>query len=235
MSYAEDWRNFVSKMTLPARRPSLHRDDLQAADLHRPVLEPQQEAERLNALHELDVLDSPAEEAFDRITRLTKKLFDVPVAIVSFIDAHRQWYKSSLGATVTEVSREQSFCQYVIADGTPIVVTNATQDSRFAGNPYVITNPGVRFYAGFPLQTRNGHNVGTLCLVDVEPRVFDADQLEIMSDLAHGHGRASLTDVRRERRAHGRTEPPRIQGRGGSPGRAGRSSRTAVEHDFLRF
>ena len=185
MSYAEDWRNFVSKMTLPARRPSLHRDDLQAADLHRPVLEPQQEAERLNALHELDVLNSPAEEAFDRIARLTKKLFDVPVAIVSFIDAHRQWYKSSLGATVTEVSREQSFCQYVIADGTPIVVTNATQDSRFAGNPYVITNPGVRFYAGFPLQTRNGHNVGTLCLVDVEPRVFDADQLEIMSDLAH--------------------------------------------------
>src|ERR1700733_3250549 len=66
-----------------------------------------------------------------------------------------------------------------------IVVTNATQDSRFAGNPYVITNPGVRFYAGFPLQTRNGHNVGTLCLVDVEPRVFDADQLEVMSDLAH--------------------------------------------------
>ena len=65
------------------------------------------------------------------------------------------------------------------------MVTNATQDSRFAGNPYVITNPGVRFYAGFPLQTRNGHNVGTLCLVDVEPRVFDADQLEIMSDLAH--------------------------------------------------
>jgi hypothetical protein len=132
MSYAEDWRNFVSKMTLPARRPSLHRDDLQAADLHRPVLEPQQEAERLNALHELDVLDSPAEEAFDRITRLTKKLFDVPVAIVSFIDAHRQWYKSSLGATVTEVSREQSFCQYVIADGTP---SWSPMQRRIRGSP----------------------------------------------------------------------------------------------------
>jgi hypothetical protein len=119
-------------MTLPARRPSLHRDDLQAADLHRPVLEPQQEAERLNALHELDVLDSPAEEAFDRIARLTKKLFDVPVAIVSFIDAHPQWYKSSLGATVTEVSREQSFCQYVIADGTP---SWSPMQRRIRGSP----------------------------------------------------------------------------------------------------
>jgi diguanylate cyclase (GGDEF)-like protein len=177
-------------MTLPARRPGIPRedlrhDDLHGADLHAPVLAPGEEAERLNALHELDILDSPAEEAFDRITRLTRKLFDVPVAIVSFVDAHRQWYKSSRGAQVTEVPREQSFCRYVIADGSPIVVTNATQDSRFARNPYVLTNPGVRFYAAFPLQTRKGHNVGTLCLVDVKPRVFDADQLEIMSDLAH--------------------------------------------------
>jgi hypothetical protein len=118
-------------MTLPARRPGIPRedlrhDDLHGADLHAPVLAPGEEAERLNALHELDILDSPAEEAFDRITRLTRKLFDVPVAIVSFVDAHRQWYKSSRGAQVTEVPREQSFCRYVIADGSPIVVTNAT-------------------------------------------------------------------------------------------------------------
>jgi diguanylate cyclase (GGDEF)-like protein len=150
-----------------------------------PALQAGREAERLRALQKLDVLDTPADEAFDRITRLTRKLFDVPVAIVSFIDGHRQWYKSATGTETTEVPREQSFCRYVIADGAPVVVPDATEDSRFAENPYVLTNPGVRFYAGFPLQTKDGYNVGTLCLVDVKPRAFDAAELEVMSDLAH--------------------------------------------------
>jgi GGDEF domain-containing protein len=166
-------------------KTSAQRSGVPRTDLRLPSLGQEREAERLKALESLDVLDTPAEEAFDRITRLTKRLFDVPVAIVSFIDAHRQWYKSSPGANTTEVPREQSFCRYVIAGGSPIVVPNETEDLRFAQNPYVLANPGVRFYVGFPLQTREGHNVGTLCLVDTKPRSFRADQLEVMSDLAH--------------------------------------------------
>jgi diguanylate cyclase (GGDEF)-like protein len=161
------------------------RSNILRTDSRLPLLGPGQETERLDALRALDVLDTPVEEAFDRITRLTKRLFGVPVAIVSFIDAHRQWYKSSPGANTTEVPREQSFCRYVIADGSPIVVPNAAEDLRFAQNPYVLANPGVRFYAGFPLQTKEGHNVGTLCLVDTKPRTFSTDQLEVMFDLAH--------------------------------------------------
>jgi diguanylate cyclase (GGDEF)-like protein len=169
-----------AEMKTSANRSDISRDDLRPAPLR-----PAQETERLKALEDLDVLDTPPEEAFDRITRLTKRLFDVPVAIVSFIDAHRQWYKSSPGAVVSEVPREQSFCRYVINSGNAVVVPNATEDVRFSQNPYVMATPGVRFYAGFPLQTKDGHNVGTLCLVDTKPRAFDTEQLEVMSDLAH--------------------------------------------------
>jgi diguanylate cyclase (GGDEF)-like protein len=165
-------------------KTSADRSDISRADFRPVLLQPRREAARLKALQELDVLDTPSEEAFDRITRLTRRLFDVPVAIVSFIDGHRQWYKSLSGATVPEVPREQSFCRYVIADGSAVVIPDATKDSRFAQNPYVLADPGVRFYAGFPLQTKDGHNVGTLCLVDTKPRAFDASQIEVMSDLA---------------------------------------------------
>jgi diguanylate cyclase (GGDEF)-like protein len=143
------------------------------------------EAARLRTLEDLDILDSPNEEAFDRITRLARKLFDVPVAIVSFIDGHRQWYKSHQGVERTEVPRGDSFCRYVMAYGTPLVVPDARLDPRFSQNPYVRTDQGVRFYAGFPLQISGGNTLGTLCLVDVMPRDFGRDQLEIMRDLAH--------------------------------------------------
>jgi diguanylate cyclase (GGDEF)-like protein len=133
----------------------------------------------------LDILDSPSEEAFDRITRLAQKLFDVPIAIVSFIDGHRQWYKSHQGLKTSEVPRGDSFCRYVMAYGAPLVVPDARVDPRFSQNPYVRTDLGVCFYAGFPLQMSDGNSLGTLCLVDVKPRQFGSDQLEIMSDLAH--------------------------------------------------
>jgi GAF domain-containing protein len=145
----------------------------------------EREAARLDALEHFDILDSPSEEAFDRITRLARKQFDVPTSIVSFIDGHRQWYKSCKGTNTSEVPRGDSFCRYVMAYGGPLVVPNATHDPRFAQNPYVRTDPGVRFYAGFPLRTNDGHTLGTLCLVDVKPREFDPDHLELMSDLAH--------------------------------------------------
>jgi diguanylate cyclase (GGDEF)-like protein len=142
------------------------------------------ETERLDALEQLDILDSPNEEAFDRVTRLARKLFDVPVAIVSFIDGHRQWYKSCLGVDRTEVPRGDSFCRYVMAYGTPLVVPDARLDPRFSQNPYVRAERGVRFYAGFPLRMAEGNNLGTLCLIDFTPREFGPDQLEIMHDLA---------------------------------------------------
>jgi diguanylate cyclase (GGDEF)-like protein len=144
----------------------------------------QRESERLAALEGLDILDTPREEAFDRITRLTKKIFDVPVAIVSFIDGHRQWYKASEGAGVEEVPREESFCRHVICDGETLVVPDATKDSRFDANPHVVRRNGVRFYAGLPLTTRSGQNVGSLCITDFKPRSFDPGQVGIMNDLA---------------------------------------------------
>ena len=95
-----------------------------------------QETARLRTLEDLDILDSPNEEAFDRITRLARRLFDVPIAIVSFIDGHRQWYKSCQGLERSEVPREDSFCRYVMAYGTPLVVPDARLDQRFSENPY---------------------------------------------------------------------------------------------------
>jgi GAF domain-containing protein len=119
----------------------------------------EQEAARLRTLENLDILDSPNEEAFDRVTRLARKLFDVPIAIVSFIDGHRQWYKSHQGLKTSEVPRGDSFCRYVMAYGTPLVVPDARLDSRFSQNPYVRTDLGVRFYAGFPLQMSDGNTL----------------------------------------------------------------------------
>jgi diguanylate cyclase (GGDEF)-like protein len=143
------------------------------------------ETARLCTLEDLDILDSPNEEAFDRITRLARRLFDVPIAIVSFIDGHRQWYKSCQGLERSEVPREDSFCRYVMAYGTPLVVPDARLDPRFSENPYVRTDQGVRFYAGLPLQISGGNTLGTLCLIDFMPREFGQGQLEIMYDLAH--------------------------------------------------
>jgi diguanylate cyclase (GGDEF)-like protein len=144
----------------------------------------EQEAARLAALEKFDVLDTPREASFDRIARLAKRLFDVPVAIVSFIDAHRQWYKAHEGAAVSEVPREQTFCRHVIEGGKPLVVPDARNDARFRDNVHVLADPGVRFYAGVPLRTRDGFDLGSLCIIDTAPRNFDAEQLGLMEDLA---------------------------------------------------
>src|SRR5215207_8333458 len=95
----------------------------------------ERENARLTALHELDVLDTPREEAFDRITRLAKKLFNVPTAFLSFMDAHRQWHKAHEGTSTEEAPREHTFCQHLIESGKPLIVPDATKDPRFAQNP----------------------------------------------------------------------------------------------------
>jgi diguanylate cyclase (GGDEF)-like protein len=153
---------------------------------HRPVVDSSAEREsaRLEALARYDVLGTPPEAAFDRITRLTKKLFTVPIAIVSFIDGHRQWYKSSEGMTIDEVPRQDTFCKHVIAQGKPVIVPDATRDPRFRQHPAVLNDPHVRFYASIPLKTEDGHSIGALCIIDKAPRDFNAAEVEVMEDLA---------------------------------------------------
>ena len=153
---------------------------------HRPVVDTtaERESARMEALARYDVLGTPPEETLDRITRLTKKLFAVPIAIVSFIDGHRQWYKSSEGMTINEVPRQDTFCKHVIAEGKPVIVPDATQDPRFRQHPAVLNEPHVRFYASIPLKTGDGHSIGALCIIDNAPRDFNAAEVEVMEDLA---------------------------------------------------
>lgn len=142
------------------------------------------EAMRLKALERYDVMDTPREAAFDRITRLIRNIFDLPVAIVSMIDGHRQWYKAYEGLENREVSRNETFCKYTMQDMTPLVVRDARDDSRFADNPMVRAGPQVRFYAGVPLRTNDGQNIGTVCAIGFEPRAFTTRETAILSDLA---------------------------------------------------
>lgn len=145
---------------------------------------PSDEATRLATLQGLDILDTPPEERFDRLTRLAKRLFGVPIVLVSLVDANRQWFKSCIGLSVNETSREVSFCGHTILADEVFLVPNAVMDARFADNPLVTSEPHIRFYAGCPLKSDNGSRLGTLCLIDREPRDMDADDLQLLRDLA---------------------------------------------------
>ena len=148
-----------------------------------PVLPPS-ETERLRALLEYDVLDTPDEDVFDDLVTLAALVMKTPVALVSLVDAHRQWFKARLGTQARETSREISFCGHVVADGGPLVVADATQDPRFFDNPLVTADPPVRFYAGMPLKTDEGLTLGTLCVIDHHPREVNEDQLHLLRSLA---------------------------------------------------
>ena len=130
------------------------------------------------------MLDTPAEERFDQITRMAKRLFDVPIALVSLVDSDRQWFKSRQGLDALETPRDISFCGHTILDEAVFVIENATADVRFADNPLVCGAPHIRFYAGCPLHTKNGYRIGTLCLIDRVPRTFSAKDVELLRDLA---------------------------------------------------
>lgn len=148
-----------------------------------PAPIPADDQRRLDALYSLNILDTAAEERFDRLTRLARRLFDVPIALVSLVDAKRQWFKSSFGLAVRETPREQSFCGHAILRDDLLIVPDALQDQRFHDNPLVTGAPGVRFYAGCPLAVRGGAKVGTLCLIDTAPREFDQDDQALLHDL----------------------------------------------------
>ena len=142
------------------------------------------EHERLAALDRYDVLDTPPEEAFDRVTRLIRRLFDVPIATVALIDGHRRWLRTGQGASGSEVPRSMSFCSLSIQQTRPLIIPDTLLDERTAQNPFVVGKPHIRFYAGAPLQTSDGHNIGTVCAIDTKPRTFGAEESNLLSDLA---------------------------------------------------
>lgn len=144
---------------------------------------PSNEKSRLEALRALGVLDSPKEERFDRLTRMARRMFDVPIAMVSLVDENRQWFKSCVGITAIETTREISFCGHTILDDEVFIVPDASVDSRFADNPLVLDHPNIQFYAGCPLVV-DGHRLGTLCLIDQVPRGFEDDDVSALKDLA---------------------------------------------------
>lgn len=146
---------------------------------------PPDEATRIDTLRALSILDTAPEERFDRLTRLARRLFNVPIALVSLVDADRQWFKACVGLEATETARDISFCGHAILGDEPLVVANAMLDPRFAENPLVTGPPNIRFYAGCPLRVANGSKLGTLCIIDREPRTFGDDDLALLRDLAH--------------------------------------------------
>jgi signal transduction histidine kinase/ActR/RegA family two-component response regulator len=143
-----------------------------------------QSPERLRALRRYDVLDTSPEAAFDHVTEVATTLFDAPIALVSLVDAERQWFKSCIGLDQRETDLEVSFCVHAIQCESLMVVEDAAEDERFRDNPLVTGAPGIRFYAGAPLITPDGHALGTLCIIDVEPREPGETQLACLPGLA---------------------------------------------------
>ncbi len=139
---------------------------------------------RLTALGQLDFLDTPRDHGIERVVRLIKSVFAIEIGIVSLIDAHRQWYMACSGLSAEEMPREDTFCQYVIAADKPVVVHDATKDARFSQHPAVTGQEHIRFYAGVPLRTRDGHMIGTVCAIDRSPRGFADRELDILTELA---------------------------------------------------
>ncbi|WGS48895.1 sensor domain-containing diguanylate cyclase [Paraburkholderia sp. D15] len=151
--------------------------------MHVPPI-PSNESARLDTLRALHILDTSPEERFDRLTRLAKRLFGVPIALVSLVDADRQWFKSCVGLTASETSRDISFCGHAILGDDILLVPDALADARFHDNPLVKDSPNIRFYAGCPLTVPNGSKLGTLCLIDVKPRGLDDEEQALLRDLA---------------------------------------------------
>ncbi len=152
---------------------------------------PDDEEARLAVLRAYDVLDTPAEAGFDDLTKIASHIFDVPIALVSLVDSSRQWFKSRVGLDAAETPREISFCGHAVASKQRLLVENALSDERFRDNPLVVGDPGVRFYSGTPLLAPSGHAMGTLCIIDRQPRQLSREQLEVLDAL----GRQVVTQL----------------------------------------
>ena len=149
-----------------------------------PAPLPENEGQRLKALHALDILDTPPEERFDRLTRVARRLFDTPIALMSLVDADRQWFKSRPGLDFPQTPREHSFCAHAILGEGVFVVPDALEDERFRDSPLVTSFPEIRFYAGCPVRAPDGSALGTLCVIDHEPRDVESGDVDALKDLA---------------------------------------------------
>lgn len=141
------------------------------------------EEDRLAALRSLGLLDTEAEERFDRYTRIAQRVFSVPVALISLVDEDRVWYKSTLGYELSETPRDIAFCNYAILEDDIMIVEDVRTDERFKNTPLVDNESGIRFYAGCPIRTSKGACIGTLCIIDYKPRELGETDLQLLRDL----------------------------------------------------
>jgi GAF domain-containing protein len=164
---------------------------------------PKSEAKRIEILWQYDVLDTPPEKSFDELTSLAAYICEAPVALITLVDEDRQWFKSKVGISLKETSRDISMCAHAILQKNLLIVPDATQDKRFKDNPFVVSEPKIRFYAGAPLISPAGQALGTLCVIDKVPRELTGDQKEALRILAR-HVMAQL-ELRRQTRELGRS------------------------------
>jgi GAF domain-containing protein len=145
---------------------------------------PSTEKKRLEVLWQYDVLDTVPETVFDDLTELAARICEAPIALISLVDENRQWFKSKVGISMSETSRDLSFCAHAIRQEGLFIIPDATRDKRFADNPLVVSEPKIRFYAGAPLITPDGHALGTLCVIDKVPRQLRSEQQQALRVLS---------------------------------------------------
>lgn len=145
---------------------------------------PDNEYDRLNALLELQILDTPPEERFDHIIHVCKHLFNIPLVAISLVDNHRQWFKAYCGLKLNQTSRDVSFCGHAILEESVFIINNASNDIRFKDNPLVTGEPHIQFYAGAVIRSINQHKIGTLCIMDNKPRHFNTEEIALLEHLA---------------------------------------------------